>query len=219
MGIADCNVAEEGDGRNCVIGVVHPDAVINTCGTVLLSGGLVHDRCGTHAEVIVFIPIGHGAGTNVGISCLVFATKHSFAEAGLAVAEVTRQAAVAHSQEVFVCVGQCVDVRNRKIRIGPAGFSTMGSIVDETYARVQSIIATCILTLLEVGVHLIKAVGRIIIIGGGVVDGGLTDAWVPIAVPSSDEGHIAEVAWVGHGVLLVLQDLVDDGRNLVGIFG
>ena len=97
MGIADCNVAEEGDGRNCVVSVVHPDAVVNACGTVLLSGGLVHDRCGTHTEVIVFIPIGHWAGTNVGISGFVLTTKHSLAEAGLAVAEVTRQAAVAHS--------------------------------------------------------------------------------------------------------------------------
>ena len=95
----------------------------------------------------------------------------------------------------------------------------MGGIVDETYARVQSIITTCILTLLEVGVHLIEAVGRIIIIGGGVVDGGLTDARVPIAVPSGNEGHIAEVAWVGHSVLLILQNLVDDGRDLVGVFG
>ena len=95
----------------------------------------------------------------------------------------------------------------------------MGSIVDETYARVQSIITTCILTLLEVGVHLIKAVGRIIIIGGGVVDGGLTDARVPITVPSGDERHIAQIARVGHGVLLVLQNLVDDGSDLIGVFG
>ena len=95
----------------------------------------------------------------------------------------------------------------------------MGGIVDETYACVQGIITTCILTLLEICIHLIKAMGCIIIIGGGIIDGGSADTSVPIAVPTSDEGYVAEVARVGHGVLLVLQNLVDDGSDLVGVFG
>ena len=95
----------------------------------------------------------------------------------------------------------------------------MGGIVDETYACVQGIITTCILTLLEICIHLIKAMGCIIIIGGGIIDGGSADTSVPIAVPTSDEGYVAEVARVGHGVLLVLQNLVDDGGDLVGVFG
>ena len=73
------------------------------------------------------------------------------------------------------------------------------------------------MTLLEVSIHLIEAMGGIIIIGGGIVDGGATDTGVPITVPASDEGHVAQVARVGHGVLLVLQDLVDNGSDLVCI--
>ena len=61
--------------------------------------------------------------------------------------------------------------------------------------------------------------GCIIVIGGGIVDGGSANASVPVAVPAGDEGHVAQVARVGHGVLLVLQDLVDDGRDLVGVLG
>ena len=60
---------------------------------------------------------------------------------------------------------------------------------------------------------------RIIIIGGGVVDGGLGHSGVPRAVPSSDEGDVVQVGRVGHGVLLVLQNLVDDGGELGGVFG
>ena len=95
----------------------------------------------------------------------------------------------------------------------------MSCVVDKTDTRVQGVVAARILALVEVGVHGGEAVGRIIIIGGGVVDGGLADARVPITVPTGDEGHVVEVTWVGHGVLLVLQNLVDDGRHLVGVFG
>ena len=219
MGITHGEVAEEGDGRNGVIGFVHPNAVVNACSSVFKCGGLVHYRCGTHAEVIVFIPIGYGARADVAVGGLVFATEHGLAEAGLAVAEVTRQAAVAHSQEILVGVGQGVHVGNCELGVFPSGFSTVSCVVDKTDTRVQGVVAARILALVEVGVHGGEAVGRIIIIGGGVVDGGLADARVPITVPTGDEGHIAEVARVGHGVLLVLQNLVDDGRHLVGVFG
>ena len=114
MGITHGEVAEEGDGRNGVVGFVHPNAVVNTSCRVLLGRGLVHYRCGTHTKVIVFIPIGYGAGADIAVGGLVFATEHGLAEAGLAVAEVTRQAAVAHSQEILVGIGQGVHVGNRK---------------------------------------------------------------------------------------------------------
>ena len=90
----------------------------------------------------------------------------------------------------------------------------MGRVVDEADASAQGVVAAVVLALVDVRVHLCEAVGRIIIIGGGVVDGGSTDARSPVTVPTSDEGHVVEVARVGHGVLLVLQDLVDDGGEL-----
>ena len=57
----------------------------------------------------------------------------------------------------------------------------------------------------------------VVIILHCILNGGFTDIIGPIAVPTGDKGHVVQVGRVGHGVLLVLQDLVDDSRDLVGV--
>ena len=64
-----------------------------------------------------------------------------------------------------------------------------------------------------------EAVCRIVIVGGGVVDGRLSDFWVPsVAVGSGDEQHVVQIAWIGHGVLFVLQHLINNNSKLRGVF-
>ena len=41
-----------------------------------------------------------------------------------------------------------------------------------------------------------------------IVDGGSTDSRSPVAVGTGDEQHLAQVAWVGHGVLFIHQDFI-----------
>ena len=96
MGIAHGEVTEEDDGGDSVVGVVHPNAVVNACGGILQSGCVAEDIGGTYAKVIVFIPIGVGARADVAVGGLVFGTDHGLTEASRAVAEVARQTAVAH---------------------------------------------------------------------------------------------------------------------------
>ena len=57
-GIANGDIAEESHGRDCIIGVVHPDAVVNASGGVFKRGCLVKNVGGTYTKVIVLIPIG-----------------------------------------------------------------------------------------------------------------------------------------------------------------
>ena len=131
MGIANCEVTKEDDGRNGIVSIVHPDAVVNASGSVVDVGHLVKGIGGTNTEVIVLVPVSHGAGADIGIGGFVFATKHGLTEARLAVAEVTRQAAVAHGEEVFVGVGERIHLGTGQLRIGPSGFAAVGGIVDK----------------------------------------------------------------------------------------
>ena len=59
----------------------------------------------------------------------------------------------------------------------------------------------------------------VVIILHRILDCGFADVIGPIAVPTSDQGHIVEITRVRHRVLLVLQDLVDDGSDFVGVLG
>ena len=218
MGITYSDIAEENDGRDRVVSVVHPNAVVNTSGRVGQRGRLAKDVGSTYTEVIIFIPVGVGARSDVGISSLVLCTNHGLTETHGVVTEVARQAAVTHSKEILVGIGQLVHVGVGELGIIPHVVVAVGGIVDKTDTRAQCIVAARILTLIHMGMHFGKAVGGIIIIGSGIVDSGGTDTCGPIRVPTSNEGHIVEVARVGHGVLLILQNLVDDGSKLVGVF-
>ena len=60
-GIANGNVAKESHGRDRVVGVIHPDAIVNASGRICQSGRLAEDIGSTYTEVVVFIPIGVGA--------------------------------------------------------------------------------------------------------------------------------------------------------------
>ena len=110
MGIADGEVAEEDNGRNGMVSVVHPYTVVNTGRGVVDVGCAAKSVGGAYTEIIVLIPIRVGAGSDVGIGGFVLATDHSFTIAGLVVAEVARQAAIAHGEEVFIGVGQTIDI-------------------------------------------------------------------------------------------------------------
>ena len=117
MGIAHCQVTKEDDGGNGIVGVVHPDAVINASGRVVDVGHLTKGVGGTNAEIIVLIPIGFHRRADIGIGTFVLGDEHGFAEAGLAVAEVACQAAVTHGEEVFICVGKRIHLAFGQLRV------------------------------------------------------------------------------------------------------
>ena len=219
ISIANGDIAQKSHGRNGVVGVIHPNGVVNACGTASLGGRVAEGVGGTYAEIIIFIPISVGARADVGIGGFVLATDHGFAETGTsAVTEIARQAAIAHGQEILVGVGQGIDVAVGELRVRPLLMVTVGGVVHEAHARAQGIVAARILTLVDVGIDRVETVRCIIIIGGSVVDGRTAHTGGPVVVPTSDERHVVQVARVGHGVLLVLQNLVDDVGQLGGIF-
>ena len=219
ISIANSDVAEESHGRNGVVGVVHPNGVIHARGRVVDVGRAAERVGGSHAKVIVFIPIGVRTRADIGIGGLVLATEHGLAIAWTTiVSKVARQAAVTHGKEILVGVGQLVHIAVGELRVRPLLMVAVGGVVDEAHAGAQGIIATGVLVLVDVGIDCVETVRRIIIISGSIVDGRTPHTGGPVAVPTSDERHVVQVARVGHGVLLVLQDLVDDGGELVGVF-
>ena len=117
VSIANGQVAEEDNGRNGVVGVIHPDAVVNTCGCIVDVGHLTKGTGGTNTKVIILIPIGYRARTDVGIGGFVFATEHGLAEARLTITEITCQTAVAHGEEVFVGVGEGIHLAFGQLRV------------------------------------------------------------------------------------------------------
>ena len=177
MGIADGEVAEEDNGRNGMVSVVHPYTVVNTGRGVVDVGCAAKSVGGAYTEIIVLIPIRVGARANVTVGSLVLGADHGFAEASRTiVSEVARQAAVAYGKEVLVGIGQLVDVAVGELGLIPHVVVAVGGVVDETDARAQGIVAARILALVHMRVDLGESVGRIIIIGGGVINGGCTDA-------------------------------------------
>ena len=111
MGIADGEVAEEDYGRNGMVSVVHPYTVVNTGRGVVDVGCAAKSVGGAYTEIIVLIPIRVGARANVTVGSLVLGADHGFAEASRTiVSEVARQAAIAHGEEVFIGVGQTIDI-------------------------------------------------------------------------------------------------------------
>ena len=131
MSIANGQVAEKDDGRNRIVGVIHPNAVINTRGRVVDIGHLAKSVGCTHTKVIVFIPIGYRTRTDIRIGSLVLATKHSLTEAGLAVTEITSQATITHSEEIFIGVGESIHLVLGQLRLRPRGLAAVGSVVDK----------------------------------------------------------------------------------------
>ena len=138
MGIAHSEVAEERNGGNAIEFVVVPDGIIDTVSGLFVGRHLAKHVGGTHAEIVVLIPIGAGAGTDVGVSALCVGTNHGLAEAGAVVTPVGSEAAVTHGEEGLAFVGEIVHVINGERRVGPTRLTTVGGVVDETDACVDA---------------------------------------------------------------------------------
>ena len=136
MGVAHGDVADERDGGNAVeLGIV-PNGIVAAVGGLLIGGHLAESIGGTHSEVIVFIPISARARTDVGVGGFRVGANHGFAKAGAVDSPVGSVAAVAHGEEGHTLVGEVVHVADGELRVCPAGVGAMGSVVDETDARV-----------------------------------------------------------------------------------
>ena len=116
-------------------------------------------------------------------------------------------AAVTHSQEVFPCIGQAVDIADSETWISPAGVRAMGGIIDETNASIQAGISTIVRCSEEL-IDIVETMRLVIIVVGGILDGRLADFRIPTAIPTSDKQDIIQVAWVRHRILLIDQHLL-----------
>ena len=96
MGIANGEVADERDGGDAVEFIVVPNGIVNTICSLLVCRHLAKHVGGTHAKVVVLIPVSAGTGANVGICAFGVGTNHGFAKACAIIAPVGGQAAVAH---------------------------------------------------------------------------------------------------------------------------
>ena len=91
----------------------------------------------------------------------------------------------------------------------------MSCIVGKTDTRAQWSVAIGVGAVTEL-IYIIKAVFGIIVIVGSVPNGGTTYSDTPSIVLTSNEEHVIQVAWVGHGVLLIFHTLVEYGRHFCG---
>ena len=132
--------------------------------------------------------------------------------------EVGSQATVAHSPEVLVVVGKRIDIGVGEFWIVPFLNVTMSSVVNETYI-VNIIVASSLVGGSSKKHMRSNTMGFVEIVIVGILDGRLAHLGSPIGVPTGDEQSLVQIAGVGHGVLLVGQNLVDkvaefcSGRN------
>ena len=136
MSIAYGQVAQEDHGRNGVVSVVHPDAVINTRSRIVDIRSTAEGVSSTYSEIVILVPVGVRARADIGIGTFIRSSNHCLAKGSRIVTEITRQAAVAHRQEIFIGVGQLVDITVGKFWIGPHVVIAVGCVVDKTDACV-----------------------------------------------------------------------------------
>ena len=138
LGSIASQVTDEHHGSDGVVGVVSPHGIVEAHGGLFVGRhGAVMATSSTNTEVVVVEPVGRRAGTDVGIGSLVLGTHHGLTEAGACDAPVGRLAAVTHSEEVLVLVGQVVDIADGEARTSPAGVGTVSGVVGEADTGIQ----------------------------------------------------------------------------------
>ena len=81
--------------------------------------------------------------------------------------------------------------------------------------RTQVVVAATITTG-NIFIDITETMCGVEIVVGSIVDGRLTHSWIPSAVGTGDEQHIAQVARIGHGVLFISHNLVQQVLKLSG---
>ena len=115
-------------------------------------------------------------------------------------------------------VGQGIDVVDVEGWASPAGLAAVGGVVGKTDTGAQVAVAVGVGAVAEL-INLGKAVVCVVIVVGGIPNGGTADLDTPAAgVFTCDEQHFAQVARVGHGELFVFKSLSQHGGQLVDGF-
>ena len=215
LGGITSQIANVQNSIDSVVSIVIPNSIIAACSSLLnRRHGAISTAGRTYAKIIVVFPVGRRTRTNICIGTFVLGTHHGFTEGGTTNAPVSGLAAVAHGKEILVRIGQVVDIADGEARTSPAGVAAMGGIVSKTNTTAQIAIAIGVGAMAEL-IDVLEAMFGIIIIVGGVPNGRTSHSFAPTAtVFTSNEKHIVQIARVGHGVLFVLQGLVEHGRHL-----
>ena len=175
---------------------------------MVVSGG------STHSKVVVLPPIGLRARSDITPDAFVSNSQKGFCKTSAVVTPIGSQAAVTHSPEVFVGVGHRIDIADGKLRVVPHRVVTVCSIVGKT--NIVDIVVTSGLARTSSQKHMRRdAVGRIEVIVVGILDGGFANSIGPSAIPPSDEQGFVQIGRIGHRILLVHQNFVEQ----VGQFG